>query len=102
MENKRLLILHEMWTAGRTLQEIGVRFGVSDSTIYQWTQRYKLPKRPKPLPEHFPDDPTPDEIERLKAELKERHMQERRAEAPCNTHSKVSKWRRGGNQRGVA
>lgn len=103
MENKRALVLHEMWVAGRTLREIGVRFGVSDSTISQWAKKYHLPPRQRCKPDHATADPTPEEIERLKAELKEIHLAERRAEPPCNTDSKVSKWRRGRCQpRGVA
>lgn len=101
MENKRALILHQMWVAGETCEAIGKRFGVSVNTICKWAKKYGLPKRPRPQPSVV--DPTPEEIERLKAELKEKHLAERRAEAPCNTHSKVSKWRAGVcSPRGVA
>jgi hypothetical protein len=63
----------------------------------------KLPKRPKVEKDRKTVDPSPDEIERLKAMLKERHIQERIREDVTNTQSKVSKWRRGIFQpRGVA
>jgi transposase len=102
MENKRAVILHQMWTAGETAEAIGKRFGVSASTVCHWAQKYNLPKRQRPQ-KNKPADPSPEEIERLKAVLKERHIQERIREDVTNTHSKVSKWRRGIFQpRGVA
>ena len=102
MDNRRALILHEMWVAGETLEAIGRRFGVCAATASKWAQKYKLPKREKPMKSRIVD-PTPDEIERLKAELRERHIRERIAEDVTSTHSKVSQWRRGVcNPRGVA
>ena len=95
MENRRLIVLHQMWMAGDTCEAIGRRFGVAASTISKWAKDYKLPARPKPMPEHRIDDPSPEEIERLKAELKARHMEERRAESDGAVRSKVSLWRRG-------
>ncbi len=84
-------------------QEIADRAGISIGTMYSYAQRMKLPKRPKVEKERSTVDPSPDEIERLKAMLKERHIQERMREDVTNTHSKVSKWRRGTFQpRGVA
>jgi transposase len=91
-----------MWTAGETAEAIGKRFGVSASTVCHWAQKYKLPKRQRPQKNKFAD-PSPEEIERLKAVLKERHIQERIREDVTNTHSKVSKWRNGiCSPRGVA
>jgi DNA-binding transcriptional regulator YiaG len=64
--------------------------------------RYKLPARPK-RPCQASRDPSPDEIERLKAELKAKHIADRMAEDVTTTQSKVSQWRRGIHQpRGVA
>jgi len=102
MENKRAIILHQMWTAGETAEAIGKRFGVSASTVCNWAQKYKLPKRERPQ-KNKPADPTLEEIERLKAELKAKHIEERIAEDVTNTQNKVSNWRRGIFQpRGVA
>jgi hypothetical protein len=61
--------------------------------MYSYAQRMKLPKRPKVEKERSTVDPSPDEIERMKAVLKERHIQERMREDVTNTQSKVSKWR---------
>jgi transposase len=94
VENRRVLILTQLWMAGETCEAIGKRFGVSSSTVHKWSQQYKLPRRERPEP-HRAADPTPDEIERLKAELKRRHIEARIAEDVTSTHSKVSKWRRG-------
>ena len=102
MKNPDAALLHQLWVAGHTFEAMAKRFGVTVGTIYKWSKRYKLPKRAKPGTQPVAD-PTPDEIERMKAELKRRHMAERMAEAPCNTHSKVSKWPAGVCQpRGVA
>lgn len=81
-----------LWQQGLTLIQIGAAIGCSASTAGMLVKQHGLPPREQ-LRKMPLDDPTPDEIERLKAELKARHMEERRAESPCNTHSKVSKWR---------
>jgi len=79
MENKRALILTQMWMAGETAEAIGNRFGVSGSTVYKWVQKYKLPDRKRTACEPV-YDPSPEEIERMKAEIKARHIAERMAE----------------------
>ncbi len=95
--------IHRLWVERVPTQEIADRAGISIGTMYSYAQRMKLPKRPKVEKERSTVDPSPDEIERLKAMLKERHIQERMREDVTNTHSKVSKWRRGTFQpRGVA
>jgi hypothetical protein len=63
----------------------------------------KLPKRPKVEKDRKTVDPSPEEIERMKAELYAQHIQKRIAEDVTNTQSKVSKWRAGiCSPRGVA
>ena len=95
--------IHRLWVELVPTQEIADRAGVSIGTMYSYAQRMKLPKRPKVEKERSTVDPSPDEIERLKAVLKERHIQERMREDVTNTHSKVSKWRNGiCSPRGVA
>jgi transposase len=91
---EQAFILHQMWMAGETCEAIGKRLGVSTSTAHKLAQRYKLPKRPKPMRTKTVD-PTPEEIEIRKAECRAKHMAQRRTEDVNNTHSKVSKWRRG-------
>ena len=49
------------------------------STISRWSRQYKLPARPKPMKTRSVD-PTPEEIERLKSELRAKHIKERIAE----------------------
>jgi DNA-binding CsgD family transcriptional regulator len=95
--------IHRLWVELVPTQEIADMAGISIGTMYSYAQRMKLPKRPKIEKERSTVDPSPDEIERLKAVLKERHIQERMREDVTNTQSKVSKWRRGIFQpRGVA
>lgn len=84
--------IHRMWVRGVPAPEIARQCGVSLGTLYAWSKRLKLPPRPRPE-RNVTADPSPDEIERLKAELKARHIAERVAEDASNTHSKVSKWR---------
>jgi len=95
--------IHRLWVELEPTQEIADRAGVSIGTMYSYAQRMKLPKRPKIEKERSTVDPSPDEIERLKAVLKQRHIQERMREDVTNTQSKVSKWRNGiCSPRGVA
>lgn len=84
--------IHRLWVERVPTQEIADKCGVSIGTMYSYAQRMKLPKRPKVEKERTVD-PSPDEIERLKAVLKARHIQERMREDVSNTQSKVSKWR---------
>jgi DNA-binding CsgD family transcriptional regulator len=95
--------IHRLWVELVPTQEIADRAGISIGTMYAYAKSMKLPKRPKVEKDRKTVDPSPDEIERLKAMLKERHIQERMREDVTNTQSKVSKWRRGIFQpRGVA
>lgn len=94
MENRRALVLHEMWCAGASAEDIGRRFGVSTSTVYKWAAQYKLPARAKPQQAER-GNPTPEQIAERAAECRAKHMAQRRAEDVSNTQSKVSKWRAG-------
>jgi DNA-binding CsgD family transcriptional regulator len=87
--------IHRLWVQRVPTQEIADRCGVSIGTMYSYAHRMKLPRRPKVAKESSKLDPSPDEIERMKAELKARHIAERMAEDVSNTQSKVSKWRNG-------
>jgi DNA-binding CsgD family transcriptional regulator len=91
----------QLWHDGVRMQEIADKCGVSTTTIYVYAKRLRLPKRPRASRPTI--DPSPAEIERLKVELRKRHIQERMREDVTNTQSKVSKWRNGiCNPRGVA
>lgn len=59
-----------MWTSSLSTLEIASRCGRSESNVVQWAARFGLP--PKATPENdcegpMPGDPTPEEIEELKA-----------------------------------
>jgi hypothetical protein len=110
-----LVLLHQLWAAGVPTAEIANKFGVSYSTVTKWAQRYKLPRRTlHPVDE--PEAPTPEDdaasldglalspwVEERAKVVRERHYDSRRREEPCNTQSKVSKWRHNICQpRGVA
>jgi DNA-binding CsgD family transcriptional regulator len=95
--------IHRLWVELVPTQEIADRAGISIGTMYSYAKSMHLPKRPKVEKQRSTLDPSPDEIERLKAVLKEQHIQKRIAEDVTNTQSKVSKWRNGiCSPRGVA
>jgi DNA-binding CsgD family transcriptional regulator len=96
--------IHRLWVELVPTQEIADRAGISIGTMYAYAKSMKLPKRPKvERKQRSAVDPSPEEIERMKAELYAQHIQKRIAEDVTNTQSKVSKWRRGIFQpRGVA
>jgi len=110
-----LVLLHELWAQGVPSSEIAERFGVAYSTVTKWAQRYKLPRRTL-HPADEPEAPTPEDhaasldglalspwVEERAKVVRERHYDSRRREEPCNTQSKVSKWRAGiCNPRGLA
>lgn len=102
-----LVLLHQLWAEGVPTAEIAERFGVAMSTVTKWAQRYKLPRRTL-HPANEPEAPTPEDdaasldglalspwVEERAREVREKHYESRRREEPCNTHSKVSKWRHG-------
>ena len=110
-----LVLLHQLWAEGVPSSEIAKRFGVAYSTVTKWAQRYKLPRRTL-HPADEPEAPTPEDdaasldglalspwVEERARVVREKHYDSRRREEPCNTQSKVSKWRLGICQpRGVA
>jgi hypothetical protein len=102
-----LVLLHQLWAEGVPTAQIAERFGVAMSTVTKWAQRYKLPRRTR-HPAEEPEAPTPEDdaasldglalspwVEERAREVREKHYESRRREEPCNTHSKVSKWRHG-------
>jgi len=100
-------LLFQLWAAGATIPEIAERFGVTNSTVSKWSQRYKLPKRLHPSHTDAPA-PTPEDdaaslaglalsprVEERAREVRERHYALRRSETEANTISKANAWRRG-------
>lgn len=102
-------LLFQLWTAGATIHEMAERFGVTNSTISKWAQRYKLPKRLHPSHADAPA-PTPEDdaaslaglalspwVEERARVVRERHYLERRNEQEETARSKAAAWRRGAN-----
>jgi hypothetical protein len=100
-------LLSQLWTSGVPLGDIAARFGVAHSTVVKWAKRYGLPRRTS-HPNAEPEAPSPEDeavsssglelapwVAERARECRERHYAERRAEAACNTFSKVAKWRAG-------
>ena len=102
-------LLFQLWTAGATIPEMAERFGVTNSTISKWAQRYKLPKRLHPSHADAPA-PTPEDdaaslaglalspwVEDRARVVRERHYLQRRSEQEETARSKAAAWRRGAN-----
>lgn len=102
-------LLFQLWTAGATIPEMAERFGVTNSTISKWAQRYKLPRRVHPSHVDAPA-PTPEDdaaslaglalspwVEERARVVRERHYLERRNEQEETARSKAAAWRRGAN-----
>ncbi len=70
--------LFRLWSDGVTMDEIAEHFGVSRTAIRSWRQRHKLPPRRSRFA-RVEIDPTPDEIEQRKLEVRERHLAAMRA-----------------------
>ena len=92
MDEGKVLVLHEMWMAGASAEEIGRRFGIAYTTVYKWAERYKLPKRTQRHGTLV--DPTPEEIAERARECRERHLASKRAEDVRTTQDRVSARRR--------
>lgn len=103
-------LLFELWAAGATIPEIAERFGVTNSTVSKWAQRYKLPRRLHPSHADAPA-PTPEDdaaslaglalspwVEERAKVVRERHYLERRSEPEETARSKAASWRRGDTQ----
>jgi hypothetical protein len=87
--------LYQLWNDHTlTRVKVSAMLGISPTHLTRLVARHKLPPRPRDRNQKTVD-PTPEEIERDKAELKAKHLAERRAEPWCSTTSKVSKWRNG-------
>jgi len=43
--------LQRLWVDGMRVADIAVRFKVSVGTVHEWAKRFKLPQRPRALPD---------------------------------------------------
>ena len=98
--------LRRVWNNRKfTMEEVCAILMVTESQLRRMAAIYRLPKRHFVQRNHEANDEPPkrelEAIERRKIKCREAHIRQRREEAPCNTFSKVSKWRAGGGQRGL-
>jgi hypothetical protein len=71
--------LTRLWNQGRTHIEIASALGCPVPYVSQLRERHKLPPRRRSYHAPKDRDPTPDEIEQRKREVRERHLAEMRA-----------------------
>ena len=71
--------LKKLWNQGRTHAQIASALGCPVVYVAQLRERHKLPMRRRSYHKPAIVDPTPDELERLKKELREKHFAEMRA-----------------------
>lgn len=80
--------LFAMWSAGARVEDIALAFDVSSTLVYRWRREYKLPERQRVANVPTPD-PSPEELERRKDEIWQRHLAHRLAEHPDVTKKRV-------------
>ena len=91
--------LFRVWNNKRfTNEEVAAILRLTPTQLRRLAARYKLPQRyfvSRIEPEAEPDEAMVAEYERRKAECRERHMAERRAETERCTAANVRNWSRG-------
>lgn len=80
--------LWQLWASGASYSEIAARLGCTESFVHKLKDRHKLPNRPRRQARPRVD-PTPEELEQLKAEVKARHLARRRCETEEQTRTRV-------------
>jgi hypothetical protein len=80
--------LFRLWAGGASYSEIAACLGVTESFIHKLKERHKLPNRPRQYAAPT-NDPTPDEIEERKAEVRAAHFAKRRGETEDQTRCRV-------------
>ena len=75
-------LLRSMWLAGVPIEIIARHFRVSKSTIGDTRRKLGIPNRHNRFASREVD-PTPEEIEQGKREIRERHMAQMRAMPPA-------------------
>ena len=91
--------LHRLWVGGASYDEIAAALGCASSYIGRLRERHKLPPRSVPVARRKPrEDPTPEEVEQRKAEIRERNMAKMRSESEEQTVQRIlqeSRWHPG-------
>lgn len=85
-----VLALHQMWARGDSYTEIAAALGCTESYVTKLKARHKLPNRERSYVAPT-NDPTPEEIAGLAAEIKRRNIEALRAESEEATRSRVWK-----------
>lgn len=71
--------LKKLWHQGRSHAQIATALGCPAAYVPQLRERHNLPKRRQQYRPPSIRDPSPEELERLKKELREKHFAEMRA-----------------------
>jgi hypothetical protein len=82
--------LFRLWAGGASYSQIAACLGVTESYVHKLKDRHKLPNRPRSYSAPT-DDPTPEEIEKRKAEVRAAHFAKRRGETEDQTRTRVWK-----------
>ena len=80
--------LHRLWASGASYTEIAAALGCAESYVQKLKARHKLPHKAREYSAPT-NDPSLEEIDRLTAEIKARHMQAMRCESEEQTRSRV-------------
>jgi transposase len=94
--NQQEQMVCDLWNAGLPVQDIARRAGIGKDAVYKWVKRFGLPADRRVAfldSEENPNNPSLEQIEVLKRELREQHLAKRRAETHIQTDSRLSKER---------
>ena len=86
--------LRSVWASGSTYSEMTLFLGVTKDQLFRLRDRLQLPlrldrsKRKKPPRQR---DPTPREIAKACAEIRAKHLEQRRAEDPSKVYPKCER-----------
>jgi hypothetical protein len=85
--------LFQLWVEGLHVDEIAKRLQTTPAMIYKLKALHRLPKRQR-VCHRDAEDPTPEQIEERKAEIRAKHLERMRKEPVEATTSRMSKRKR--------
>lgn len=80
--------LFRLWAGGASYKTIAASLGVTESYVHKLKDRHKLPNRERKQGKPTAD-PTDEEYEARKAEVKARHLARRRGETEEQTQKRI-------------
>lgn len=83
--------LHRLWAGGASYAEIAAALGCAETFVQRLKVRHRLPDRERRAYVGPSSDPAPDEIERMKAAIKARHIHALQGESDEQTRTRVWK-----------